>query len=211
MARQSPDMAVRALKECKSFVSSSRNCEMLADYGKAMLHLVDSTWLLVTCLHVPEAWIADVPEGVPSVLLLSMREQSAIPAARSLTFQLCHQGESTGGSQGFPHAAQLDALTPWLTVAALWPSLVGERNLWYVAASRAAALAMELNPSEGYWMTMYARCLPDAPEELAKEKKLLLEAGCHRRPMPFTVVELATFMSRSNCVETVSYAATVCR
>lgn len=103
LGEKSYDDALKAWRECRSAVTWTDglepNCPLLVRYYKAMAHIVDATWVMLTCLHrginVDLVIATMLAQGrvVTKVHGLSVKDQSAIAAVRSLSLQICHYSE----------------------------------------------------------------------------------------------------------------------
>ncbi|KAK3915146.1 hypothetical protein KUF71_024423 [Frankliniella fusca] len=171
--------AVKSLQACRDFFADSPD-PLIRRYWHALKHLVDCTWVLLTCLHRGRSALAVIPGvlgGLVSTRDLSQMQQSALAASKSVTLQLCHYAQ--------------------------WPSLMDERGPLFRGAVEAAGMALKLHPAEGVWITLYARCLswrhPD--------KAVLLHGAARLSHTPFTVVELATLLAMSSNSRAVDLAA----
>ncbi|XP_052128638.1 mucin-5AC-like [Frankliniella occidentalis] len=171
--------AIKSLQISRDLLSGSTE-PLVQKYWTPLKHLVDVTWVLLSCLHFARSVATVLPGvrgGVASTINMTPEEQSALAASKSVTLQLCHYAQ--------------------------WPSLLNERGPLFLGALEAAGLALKLHPLEGVWVSLYARCL----SYRHPDKAVLMHGAVRLSRTPFTVVELANVLAVSSNSKAVDLAA----
>ncbi|XP_052131456.1 uncharacterized protein LOC127751645, partial [Frankliniella occidentalis] len=92
MKKLSYEGSIKSLQGCRDFLNGSPK-HLVRQYWAPLKHLVDATWVLLTCLHLGrsvEAVIFEMRGGLERTHGMSPEEQSALAASKSITLQLCH-------------------------------------------------------------------------------------------------------------------------
>ncbi|XP_034244628.1 uncharacterized protein LOC117647165 isoform X2 [Thrips palmi] len=153
---------------------SDEPCAIVDEYRTALLHALDTTFLMVACVFDRKN-LEEVPatEHVPKYESMDVKTKSAIWAIRAQVKLTCYLGTVHAPVHGLG-TDEAPVMRP--------PSLMD--------ALLAASRAKDMLPSEGHWKALYGDMLPDDnPRKLT-----LLRNAARARRSPFTLTCLSRYL-----------------
>ena len=85
------------------------DCDLSRQYRRALLHVVYATRVMVACLD--KNLSVALPDGIPHLAAMTLHEQSAVAAIKSLALQISYDGEYGSVAPASALAIQCGCLT----------------------------------------------------------------------------------------------------
>lgn len=178
---------------------SDEPCPIVDEYRTALLHALDSTFLMVACVFDRKN-LEEVPatEHVPKYESMDVKSRSALWAIRAQVKLTCYLGTVYGNAATSCRIDRsIDQFLFWrqTDVAATFCPGLGAaeppvRPASLMDALLAASRAKDMLPSEGHWKALYGDMLPDDnPRKLT-----LLRNAARARRSPFTLTCLSRYL-----------------